>query len=544
MRTALRQNRSRRQVAASRSIPAPVGGWDTESPLADMPPQNAIMLVNWIPRAGYVEARRGFEQQVSGTSAPVESLVAWRGDASGDKLLACAGSDIYDVTTAGALGSALWGSATSARWDSVNFANDAGAFAIMANGADAPLRYDGAAVTALTITGSSGPITLDPTDLRAPMVHKRRIWMIETGTLRTWFLPVNAIQGAAQLLDLGPLFAKGGVLRAQATWSLDGGAGIDDVAVFVSSEGQVAVYQGIDPTDADNWSQVGVYDLANPLGERCLLKYGADLAILTEDGFIPLSQALDKDRTQDDAVALTAKIATAFSTASALYKQNYGWQALLYPGRGSLAIINIPTTELSAGMQFVQSMQTGAWCKFTGINAICWAIANGEIYFGGESGVFQWDVGATDNGATITYDLKPAFNSFGSRIQLKQFTMLRALLKAPSIVRPALEMLTDYRESIPVSTPTVVEPGDISEADADAIRYDWTSASTQGYVGAPRMRLVLEGDAVVATLGVDATDTLAINGDGDNLLIRPNLPLDVPIQLIGFDIMFLPGGQI
>lgn len=543
MRQALRRNPARQQTAIARSIPAPVGGWDTESPLAAMPAKNAVILDNWIPRAAACELRRGFVQQVTGTATPVEAMIAWRGDVAGDKLLACAGPDIFDVTAATALGSSLYGSAFSARWRSTNFANDAGAFAIAVNGFNIPQAYDGTGFTDLTITGTSGPITLDPTYLAHVMAHKRRLWFIEMDTLRVWFLDVNAIQGAAELLDLGPIFNKGGRLVAQGAWSLDGGAGMDDVAVWVTNEGQVAVWRGTDPTDADDWFLVGVFDLAKPLGFNSLIKYGADLVLLSEDGAVPLSQALNKDRAQDDQVAITAQIASAFSKAAVTAKDMHGWSGTLYPGNGSLAIFNVPIAELETSQQFVQSMQTGAWCRFTGINAFCWELANGAIYFGGVDGVYRWDVGGSDDGEVISGDVKPAFNGFGDRARIKRFTMARALLKCPAIVRPALEVLTDYREATPVATPTVIGAGDVSTADADTIRNDWTSVTGIGYVGSPRMHVALMGDTDTSRIDYGA-GLLLTEPAGDGLLTRPSLPLEVPVQLVGFDVMFQVGGQL
>jgi hypothetical protein len=289
MRRPVRANVARAQTASARSVPAPVGGLDTESPLANMPAQNAVILDNWIPRAGYVEIRRGFVQQVTGTSDPVETLVTYAGDPSGDQLFACAGADIFDVTSAGALASAVFtasGSTPSARWNWTNFANDAGRFVLLANGVHSPVKYNGSAWSAAAVTGTSGSITLVGTDLKLVMAHKRRIHYGEKDRLRVWFLDINAVQGAAGLLDLGPIFTKGGSLAGMGTWTLDGGSGPDDMAVYVTTEGQVAIYQGTDPSDANEWALVGVYDVAKPIGGRCLVRYGADLAILTEDGML------------------------------------------------------------------------------------------------------------------------------------------------------------------------------------------------------------------------------------------------------------------
>jgi len=544
MRRPVRSNPSRGQTATARQIPAPVGGWDTESPLAAMKPSHAVIIDNWIPRAGYIEMRRGFVEQVTGFEEPVEALLAWRGDPMGDKLFACSGADIYDVTAAAPLGSAIYsvsGSTFSARYRHTNFANAAGASLIACNGVTTPVRYDGSAFSTLAISASG----LTASDLSDVMSHKRRLFWLQRGSLTVWYLGVEAIQGAASPLPLGGYFYKGGSLVAQATWSLDGGQGMDDMAVFLTNEGQVAIFAGTNPSDAAEWKLVGVFDLAKPVGERPLIKWGGDLVVLTEDGVVPLSQALDKDRAHDDRVALTSKIATAFSRASKLYGDNFGWSGMLYPGRGSLAIFNVPKVEGGEADQYVQSIQTGGWCRFTGIPAICWEMANGYPYFGAAEGVYRWDVGASDNGEPIVSDVKPAFNAFGNQLRRKKFTMAQALLKAPANLAPALEILTDYQERIPTATPTIITPGDIDPDDVDAIRQDWTGAAAEGYVAAPRMRIRLQGLGESDVLAVDANDLLEIEPEtGNNLLTYPDLPLDVEIQCIGFGVVFQQGGVL
>ena len=128
MRAALRPNPQRRQVSVGQSIPAPIGGWDASSPLAAMPIQNAQILDNWIPRAGYVELRRGFVPQQTGFGSPIETLMPYRGGPSGDLLFAASGGKIYDVTTQNAPpGAPAYSGAGSNRWNSTSFANAAGA---------------------------------------------------------------------------------------------------------------------------------------------------------------------------------------------------------------------------------------------------------------------------------------------------------------------------------------------------------------------------------------------------------------------------------
>lgn len=548
MRQALRQNRARSQVAIARPIPAPVGGWDTESSLAGMARTNAVILDNWIPRGDCIEVRRGQIEQCTGTASPVETLIAWRGAAAGDKLFAAAGANLYDVTTAGALPAASYISALSARWNYTNFANDAGRFAILANGAQAPIKYDGSTFSANAITGVSGAITLVPADLKFVMAHKARLHFAEKARLRVWFLDVNAIAGAAGLLDLGPIFTKGGVFKGLGRLTLDGGTGPDDYACYLTSEGQVAIFQGLDPSDANNWALVGVYNLAAPVGDRCLIEYGADLLVVTAAGVFAMSTILRTAVEEQGAKALSKRIGPTVATSAANYGDYFGWQPILYSGRGGLLLLNVPTAELSTSVQYVRANQGGGWCRFTGLNAFCWETANGEIYFGSTLGVYRWDVGASDNGEPIVPDVLPAFQDFGNRTAIKDFTMVRALLRAPAIVRPAMQVVTNYDKStIPTAIQTVVTPGDISPDDSDLIRQDWTGAAGQGYVGAPRMRFALTG--------ADDTDRVAVTSDlatlllvgpagSDHILTRPNLPLDVTIQCVGFDLMFLPGGQL
>lgn len=547
MRQALQQNRAKRQTARPASIPAPVGGWNTEDALAAMSKTDAVILDNWIPRGGQIEMRRGFIEQVTGTSSPVETLITWAGSDSGDKLFACAGANIYDVTSAGSLTSAVYVSASTARWNSVNFANDAGRYVLMVNGVNTPTKYNGTAFSTSAVTGTSGSITLVDEDLKFVMAHKRRIHYAEKGRLRVWTLAVNAIAGASSLLDLGPFFGKGGVFAGIGTWTVDGGSGKDDLAVYVTTEGQVAVFQGDDPTDVNNWALVGIYDIPRPIGDRCIVKWGGELAVLTEDGVIAISTMGLSDEERQKR-SLSRKVSSAFTLAAANYGTNDGWQPIFYPGRGSLLIVNVPTIEDSDAVQYVRSMQGGGWCRFTGIPATCWGYANGMIYFGATAGIYRWDTGASDNGEPITPDVLPAFQDFGNRTITKVFTMVRAVLRAPAIVRPAMDVVTDYDKStLPTSVQTVVTPGDISPDDSDVVRDDWTAAGGVGYVGSPRMRFSLTGSEDVDQVAVtsDLTSLLLVGPGGtDNILTRPNLPLDVTVQCIGWDVLWMPGGQL
>lgn len=541
LKQAPRPNRSQVQTAIGASIPAPVKGWDAISPLAKMDPQNAVILRNWIPRAGYVEVRKGSRDYMTGAGDPVESLLTWRGAPSGvDKLFAVADTGVFPITDLSDPWPASVKTVSNPRIQSANFANDGGSFIINVNGDDTPFRYDGATWANLTITGSSGPITLDPQDLIDVCTHKSRLHFLEKGTLRTWYLDTNAIQGTAQLLDLGPLFKEGGTLNAIDTWSSPFGLGQDDYFVALTSEGEVAVYQGDDPSNALYWTQVGLFQIGKPLGRRSLFKFGGDLIALTTNGVISFNQAMKLDRSQQNAVALTQKIQNAFLDATKAYSANFGWDAIFYQ-EGALALYNIPISELGISYQYVQNLQTGAWCEFRGLNAFCWATANGNIYFGGADGVYQWDKGVTDSDMDLTADCLCAFNYFGDPRQ-KNFTMVRPILNATTNIQPAIEIDADFVISTPTATPTVID----THTTDTSIRANWNGATGIGFCGALHMNAVLSAaDFGRDSLGVGGgTGDVIGDGAGNIIVVADGEPFSAMIQFIAADLLFERGGPL
>lgn len=546
---------TQRRVTIGKAVPAPVGGWDAQSPLANMPPENAVILDNFIPRAGYVELRKGYAPWQEGLPLPTETIMVWRGHVSttADDIFACCGASIYDVSNQNDAPVEVVTGTGNARWQWINFANDAGTFLVAANGLVDPIYYNGSSWTYTAITGTAGVITLDPRTLIDVMDHKGRLFFVQSNSLRVWYLEPFAIQGQANLLDLGPIFDKGGEILCQATWTLDGGAGADDLAVFVTTQGQVAVYQGLDPSDADNWALVGVYDLGLPLSRRSLIKYGSDLVLLTTDGVVPLSQALKLDRAQENLVALTQRIQNAFQQATQRYRNNFGWEGTLYT-KGTLAIFNVPLSSLARSEQYVQNVQTGAWCRFTGINAFCWSVANDQIYFGGSDGIYLFDTGYADNTTEIVGDLKTAFNYFGTRGDLKKFEMLQPVLRIANNIAPAVEVITDFKERVPTATPTLIQTTggkwdtglwDVALwSPSTETRDSWTSVTGIGYCGAVRLRVVPE-PLIPQDLAVDTDEVVSSDGD-DIVAISAARNTNAAVEIVAFNVKYQnqTGGQL
>lgn len=484
----------------TKSIPPPIEGWDASSPLQAMSPKRAIALENMFPEQAYCRIRRGhvLHSQMfdgAGTPAaitdPVETLMAYNG-LTANELFAAAGASINSVTGASD-GTQVVGSLTNARFQYINFTTSGGKFLYAVNGADNPQLYSGSAWSNPTITGISA------SDAIGICAHKHRVWFAMNESTKAAYLPVDSIQGAATEFDLGAQFTKGGYLAAIGTWTIDGGAGADDLIVFVSSRGQVAIYQGTDPSSADTWQLTGVFDLGAPIGRRCLTKVGADLALISIDGVVPLSKALALDRGAEQLVAITQRIQRAMNDAAVSYKDKFGWQLIGYP-KGTAAFLNIPTAEGSKGMQFVMNTLSGAWAKYTGMDAICWELMDDRIFFGGAGGkVYEADIGSLDNNSPINFKLKPAFNYFGSSGVQKLFHQVRPILTTNGQVTPAIALNTDFEDSDPDLVPVVVTADSAKWGQVQWGHFQWGSAAPNaqaewieaggvGFCAAPNMR--------------------------------------------------------
>lgn len=441
---------ARQQISITASVPSPVGGWNARDPLGAMDSKDAVTLVNWVAKPSYCEVRAGFTNWATGIPGTVESLMGYEAANGTEQLFAASNNAgtcaIYNATSAGAVGAAVVSGLTNARFQHVNFTTPGGSFLFLVNGADAPRHWNGTVWTTPAITGIGSPSSLvDVT------VHKSRLWFAAVNSLSLWYLPVNSVAGAAVEFPLGSIFRSGGSIRAIGNWTIDAGQGVDDHLVIVTTEGEVAVYKGSDPSVASLWYLVGIWQIGAPVGRRCLVKYAGDLLIISKDGVLPLSEALQSTRV-NNRVALTDKIQNAISESTTTYGNNFGWELELYPPENML-ILNVPTSSTSgtAVEQYVMNTISRAWSRFTGMNGACWELFNDQLFFGTAGAVCRaWD-GLSDAGAAITADALPAFNYFSGRTQLKQWTMARPILNTQNVPAVTMGLNVDFDTANPVT---------------------------------------------------------------------------------------------
>lgn len=434
-----------------RTIPAPVGGWNALDSLALMKSTDAIRLVNWWPRTTDVVIRGGADDHTTGITGTVKTLSSYSPEtAANNALYGITDAGIFDVTTAGAVGAAV--KAVTSGWcQHVNYSVSGADYLVLVNGVDKLILHDGTNWTSVDNASTPSITGVTTSDLVNLSVFKRRLLFCANNKIGFYYLPINAVGGAAAYYDLGGLFGRGGYLMATGTWTIDAGAGVDDFAVFVTSEGEVAVYQGTDPGDATAWSLVGVYQIGRPIGRKCLHKLGGDLLIICDDGVYPISKALQSAELRRES-AITRKIENAFREAATLYGTLTGWHMEFYSAQSAL-IVNIPTSETTS-KQYVMNTITKAWCEFDSWNATEFSVLNGELYFGTSTKTAKAWTGRDDFGSDVLADAKTAFQYFGDTARLKKAQLFRPILAVDGPLSFLLDINVDFEDHPPTGVAT------------------------------------------------------------------------------------------
>ncbi len=485
-------------VFTSTELQAPIGGLNARDSVAEMKPSDMVRSLNFWPTTTDVVLRDGYVKSSTGLGAQVNGIFSYNAPTGTLKRFASASTNIYDITAGGAVGAAVVSGLSSAdessKWQHTMFATTGGTFLYLVNGVDDPRLYDGTAWTA--INGASTPAVTGVTTntLINLNVFKTRLWFVQKDTLLAWYLPAGSIGGAATSFDLRPIFKKGGYLVSMATWTIDAGAGMDDYAVFVTSEGELAVYQGTDPASASTFALKGVFQVGNPIGRRCFDKFGGDLTLINRDGLIPLSKGLLSDRVTNKS-ALTDKINQIISRLTMLYSGNYGWETQLFPQQQML-LLNIPVTN--GQIQCAMNTQTGAWTIFIGWNATCFERSGEDVYFGGNGYVGKIWQGKKDDVNNIMGDGLQAFSKFSYQGN-KFFKMARPIIYTDGGIGVKLQMNVNYNTDPPIATPTFtattgalwdVALWDVGVWGGDELKQDWQTVGNIGYTGALAIAVV------------------------------------------------------
>ena len=442
---------------------APVGGLNLIASYDNMPPQDAIEMDNYLPKNNAVELRRGYKEHAKLGVHP-RTLAVYQSATGKDRLFAFGDGRVFEVSKKDNYQSIsveylfkmqeLGDVYASDDWQWVQFKEHL----FLSNGTDkvqiyAPDETD-ATFGSLSDANFEGDGFVSEKIMHI-FVAKQRLWFVEKNALRVWYTEqAGAIQGKVIPFDVGQLSDFSGTLVAGTSWSIDGGAGVDDLTCLITSEGETLVYKGSNPSSSDDWALVGVYKMPKPVGKNPFLKYQGDVILTSFQGYVPLKQALLMEKSNVSALEFGAKIAPLVTKRASFYKSKTGWQAIEYP-KGGYILFNVP---LSNGFeQHIYNTSTGAWSRFTGINGESFVLFQDNLYFANKEGVFLFDTGFQDGNNPICGSIRQAYTCFNN-LNEKRVLMLKPNLKATSpfalqIYTDADFMLSDLPYQTDIQTP-------------------------------------------------------------------------------------------
>ncbi len=307
-----------------------------------------------------------------------------------------------------------------------------------------------AVVNGLAVQVTSAITGVDVSSLSYLASHNSRIWAIEKESLNAWYLDVESIGGVATKFPLGGVFKRGGSLIFVAEWSLDEGSGLSASLAFFTEEGEVAVYTGTDPSTAATWQLKGVYRIGKPLGKDAWFKAGGDIAICTDIGLIPLSQAVSRDYGALTSSAISNPIEDEWSQAVA-ERTSRPWVCEVWPTRQML-LVAIPPGDTAPPGMFVANILTGAWTFYTAWDATTLQLFGSRMFWGTDEGtIIEAEVTGADQGAPYIGVCVPLFDDMKVPAAQKTQTLARMVYRAPVEANPQLSGQYDHEVALPAS---------------------------------------------------------------------------------------------
>ena len=482
------------QTSRAIPFPPPSNGLVTGANQAIDIPAAASILVNWIPtergariRGGstvhcQIQTGTGFGAgepygillaitQPGGTGGDIVEMLEF--NAGGvEELFAATEGEIFNVTSGPTVMTPDVTGLNSGDWTDIMHTTPGGSFMVIANGTDTVRNYDG---TTWTTPSFTGDIT-DTAELSHVWLFKNREFFVRKDTIDACYLAADAIAGACTLFPLGGVFQKGGTLLMGFRYSVDAGAGIDDFCCFLSSEGELAVYAGTDPSS--DFTLQGVYNVGRPLGKHCIMQAGGDVVIGTVEGLIPVSQAFSKDQVALQSFAVSKPIEDLWQFEAKRREKN--WK--IYHWRDeAIAFVSYPAATGQKATVFVVNTLTGKWGTIEGWTARCWGNLQNRLMFGSTGGtVFAAEEGGNDAGVEYLCTTLGTFQGVESRGQVKSVKQMTAQFYTNGTLKPKLFCNADFNLNTPVamspSSATGTSLWDVAIWDVDV--WDGGTAST------------------------------------------------------------------
>lgn len=448
------------QQAQSQPYPAPVGGVNAIDGLASPMFQDAIYAFNMVPSQYGMKVRDGYTEWCTNVGdGGVRTIIPYVSTlAAQDKLFAAAEDGIYDVTASSASPSSVLTFVTadddSGYGQYVNFINIGGSkFILYCDETNGYHLYTQATDTwaAVAAGTSAGQIDgVDPGDFCFVMIWKSRVWFVQKDTGDAWYLPVGQVTGKVTKFNFSNKFKQGGYLVGLWNWTVDGGEGIDDYLVAISSAGDVVVYKGTDPDTAATFDQRGVYYIGpTPAGRRCAGSFGGELYLLSSYGLVPISKLMSGQVVIDTSILVSRKITPLINIDMAQSRTMTGWEVKLLPSQ-NLLMVSTPKLDNFDYIQYVQSLDTRGWALYRDFPYDTGDSWNGTFYVGTADNRVLIHSGTLDNvtlatpteGDEIEFSILTWYQDLNTSGQNKITQFIRPTFIAEAV--PAYGVLARY----------------------------------------------------------------------------------------------------
>lgn len=372
---------------------------------------------------------------------------------------------------------------------------------------DEPMTASGGGTATMVGNVLSSPVNIagvSTAALSQVWSYASRLWFVEKDTMKVWYLPTDAIGGTATSINLGSVFSGGGSVLFGAMWSSsDQGDGLDSRAIFVTTNGEVAVYVGTDPSSASTWSREGVYKIPPPMGKKAFCRVAGDVLILTVEGLVSVSEATQKDPAALSLSAVSRQIEPSWRETAAT-RASVPWEMAKWD-EGNMGLVATPTSNPdAAGRQcFAVNLETGAWAKFVGWDARCFEVLAGAAYFGTNDGtVLLCDSGGTDDGQPYECRMMYHPTDLGASAVYKSVMMARGTFMSDATPSVAISVAVDYDETFQLTggslSPSLVAywgsgiwgSSTWYSDPAPYARTEWVSVGLSGFSVSPQLHVV------------------------------------------------------
>ena len=492
-----------RNKSQSQTIQPPVRGWIANEALANAKPGGARVLENWFPTLTSARLRGGALKYATISTGPVLRMWTYK-SGQVEEFFASDETNIFDISSVAdpdVIPTADVTGQTSGYYSTAQLGTAGGDYLYAVNGTDSARLYDGTTWTAVTGVSTPAITGVTTADLSFVWTFASRLFFIEKDTMSAWYLPVDSIGGAAAEFSLAGIFQEGGSLLMGGKWSLDSGDGLDDKCVFISDQGEVAVYQGTNPASAADWQKVGVYQITPPMGPNATMQAGGDLLIATEDGIVPISEAVNKDVAALSLAAVTRNIEPEWKREDTA-RQTMPWEIVKWP-TNNMMIVSLPVVDDGIDPYcFVANLETGAWAKFTGWETRSIGHFADFGYFGNNSGViYKMEVGGSDDGIPYVCAYVGLPDHLKSPGAIKTVHAARAIFLSNVPFRPKISISVNYNVTLP-TPPSSIDDYQMDEWDSglwDVAMWDdqgvgtvstkWVSIGKSGFVVSPQIQI-------------------------------------------------------